>query len=234
MNNKFKKSKTAKAIAGFVGLTTGIFMIGGVAVTTASAQTVSDLTAQINSLLATITSLQAQLAVISGGTPAPTAGYTFTRNLTMGDTGEDVKQLQMVFNADSATQVAASGVGSAGNETNYFGSLTKAAAIKFQNMYASEVLTPVGLSAGTGYVGPSTRAKLNSMSTTPTPTPTPTPVSTTQKTVIVKQGDTLSAIAKRELGSASRWKELKTTNGVGFNAQSAKKLSIGTKLVIPQ
>jgi len=79
---------------------------------------------------------------------------------------------------------------------------------------------------------------------TKTPVQTPTPVQPTQsvqpqaqqiqKTVIVKQGDTLSAIAKRELGDAKRWRELKTSSGNSFNAQSAKKLSIGTKLIIPQ
>jgi len=160
MSNKFKKSRTAKAISGFVGLTTALLMMGGAAVGTASAQSVDDLTAQINSLLATISALQAQLATMQGGGTPATTGYTFTRNLTVGDTGEDVRQLQMVLNSNAATQVASSGVGSSGNETTYFGSLTKSAVVKFQNYYAAEVLTPVGLTSGTGYVGAFTRAKL--------------------------------------------------------------------------
>ncbi|MFT5352792.1 MAG: peptidoglycan hydrolase-like protein with peptidoglycan-binding domain, partial [Candidatus Paceibacteria bacterium] len=85
----------------------------------------------------------------------------FTRSLTVGSSGSDVLELQKVLNQDPATRVATSGVGSPGNETTYFGTLTKNAVIKFQNKYKSEVLTPVGLSYGTGYFGPSTISKIS-------------------------------------------------------------------------
>ncbi len=141
----------------------------------ASAQTATDLQAQIQALLAQITTLQSQLGT-SGSTTTTGTGYTFTKNLKQGMTDMEVMNLQKVLNMSADTQVSASGVGSAGQETSYFGGLTKAAVIKFQNKYASEVLTPVGLTSGTGFVGAATRAKLNAMggSTTTTPPPTQT------------------------------------------------------------
>lgn len=94
-----------------------------------------------------------------GGATLPT--YNFNRNLSLGNSGEDVRELQRFLNQNEATRVAQSGPGSLLNETSYFGPLTQKAVIRFQELYASEVLTPVGLSRGTGFVGPKTREKLN-------------------------------------------------------------------------
>jgi len=88
--------------------------------------------------------------------------YVFNRNLTIGSEGEDVRQLQMYLNSNPTTKLANLGVGSPGQETTYFGNLTKTAIIKYQNLFRTEILTPVGLISGTGYFGLSTRTKLNS------------------------------------------------------------------------
>jgi len=167
-----------KIIAIATALTTVVMIAGPSA---AGAVTADELQAQINALLAQLSALQGQLATMGGTTtPAAVSGCTitsFTRNLSQGATGDDVKCLQIILNSSADTQVAASGVGSSGSETTYFGSLTKAAVVKFQNKYASEVLNSIGLTAGTGFVGTQTRAKLNTMITssiTPTTPTTPT------------------------------------------------------------
>ncbi|MCR4283754.1 MAG: peptidoglycan-binding protein [Parcubacteria group bacterium] len=197
--SRFKKSRLSKIVSVTLGLTTAVMMFGGVLVTPASAATVEELQAQIATLLAQIQALQSQMSGISGGSVATgtVCGFTFGANLKQGDTGSDAMNLQKVLNSDQATQVASSGVGSTGNESSYFGSLTKSAVIKFQNKYASDVLTPVGLTTGTGYVGPSTRAKLNALFGTCAPTTPPTTgEDTTPPPTSVGTGLTVSSVAQ--------------------------------------
>ena len=155
-------SKTKKIVAGFVGLVSAVVMMGGAVVAPASAATVEELTSQINSLLATIASLQTQLSGITGGTGTGTGtcAYTFTTNLTVGSTGTDVMNLQKFLNMDPATQVSTvvGAAGHPGHETSTFGPATKAAVIKFQ--------TKNGITPAAGYFGPISRAKANAMCTT--------------------------------------------------------------------
>lgn len=84
------------------------------------------------------------------------AGFQFTQTLKQGSTGIQVKYLQILLNADPATAV-----GNAGNETSYFGAMTKAAVNKFQTKYAAQILTPLGLTAPTGNWAAATRAVAN-------------------------------------------------------------------------
>lgn len=90
-----------------------------------------------------------------------TTGFAFTMDLQYGYTDQDVLELQRVLNADIDTNVALDGDGSRGRETKYFGSLTKAAVIKFQNKYKDVILYPAGKTAGDGIVDKLTRTRLN-------------------------------------------------------------------------
>ncbi|PIP73409.1 MAG: hypothetical protein COW88_02210 [Candidatus Lloydbacteria bacterium CG22_combo_CG10-13_8_21_14_all_47_15] len=140
---------------------------GGISISNTHAQTVEELQAQIQSLLQTISSLQAQINIIAENSTPSGVSFVFTRDLSIGDTGEDVRALQKILNQKlsqrTKTRVAVSGPGSPGNETDFFGTLTQSAVIRFQNLYAQEILAPVGISTGTGFVGASTRAKLNTL-----------------------------------------------------------------------
>ena len=81
--------------------------------------------------------------------------FSFARSLTLGSDGEDVRALQQLLNDEGFT-VSETGAGAPGLETTYFGNRTKQALIRYQIFYRADILTPVGLSAGTGYFGPST------------------------------------------------------------------------------
>jgi len=164
-------SSTVNAATNTVTATTTHFsyftIMGGpaTAVTTISGMTIAEMQAKIVEILAQIKVLQAQLAALIGGTVVTgvPADFSFDSALELGDSKDAVQYLQIVLNSDADTQLTASGVGSSGNETVFFGSLTKAAVIKFQNKYASEVLTPWNLTKGTGFVGSTTRDKLNAL-----------------------------------------------------------------------
>ncbi len=82
------------------------------------------------------------------GTSAPIP----TRDLWLGTSGPDVRALQQFLNSHGFA-ITAAGPGSAGQETDFFGLLTKAALIRFQT--ASHITPAVG------FCGPITRAAIN-------------------------------------------------------------------------
>src|SRR5581483_11958646 len=113
------------------------------------------------------------------------ASSTFSRDLGLGNRGQDVENLQCILEVSTPT--------------GYFGPITQGALVQFQNAHAADILTPAGLTQGTGYFGARTRAFINTQlaqkgatSTTPTcptyvppgstPTPTPNPLPNPQPT----------------------------------------------------
>jgi putative peptidoglycan binding protein len=92
----------------------------------------------------------------------PPAKFTFTQNLTVGATGPQVTALQQWLQALGFMPTSVNGQPL--NPTGYYGGLTKAAVLAFQNAHPSEILTPNNLTVGTGYFGNSTRVYLNTIS----------------------------------------------------------------------
>lgn len=129
----------------FVGLMV-VAMVFGVSALSASALTPADIAALTAALSLTPTQ-QATLMSLLGGTGSPTAGTTFSADLTVGSRSADVTALQQVLIDGGYLTIAA--------PTGYFGSATKAALTAWQ--------TANGVSPASGYFGPLSRAKLNSM-----------------------------------------------------------------------
>lgn len=87
------------------------------------------------------------------GSMAPWCSVNWSRTLSVGDRGEDVRALQKLLNAKLQTPVSYSGEGAPGYETDYFGPATASALVRFQNQYSEEILKPAGLFNGSGYFG---------------------------------------------------------------------------------
>lgn len=143
---------TNKLTSVVLSATTAVLISGfAMLVPIANAQAAPDLQSQINALLQQISALQAQLAAQTG---APAASCNFTRDLTVGAKGDDVKCLQGYLKVSP--------------QSGFFGPLTKAAVAKWQ--------AANGVSPAAGYWGPRSRAKYASLiAAAPAPTPSPTP-----------------------------------------------------------
>jgi len=112
----------------------------------------------IQQLLEQIESLKKQIAElqnnISGGLTISCS--SINNNLYLGiKNNNEVKCLQNFLKSQGSS------IYPEGLITGNFGVLTYRAVIRFQEKYASEILFPLGLNKGTGYVGLSTRNKIN-------------------------------------------------------------------------
>ena len=124
-------------------------------ISAATPTTVAEFQMQVNALMAQVTQLQQQLTQIQSKTVSWC--HDFNVNLKLGDIGEDVSSLHIALNKEGF---------SAGNweqSTKNFSEGTASNVSGFQQKYVSEILAPLGLKYGTGYVGKATRAKLNEL-----------------------------------------------------------------------
>ncbi len=100
----------------------------------------------------------------TGATPAqpkPAPTLALNKQLDFGVTDPQVRELQRFLNSQGF-QVASTGPGSAGSETDYFGPLTQAALQKFQS---SKGIVSTGDAASTGYgrLGPQTLSAIRKL-----------------------------------------------------------------------
>ena len=121
----------------------------------AKALTAQEIQAQIAKFQAQIAQLQQQLKQIQGGQPVWC--HNFSVNLGYGDRFGDVGYLQTALEKEGFT------ISTNEKETNTFGMTTASAVVQFQEKYADNILKPWHLRTGTGYVGKTTRAKLNEL-----------------------------------------------------------------------
>ena len=112
--------------------------------------TADELRTKINQIMDQIAQLQKQLNQKGWH-------HNFNENLKHGMYGDEVRALQTAMEKQGFT------ISDQEKTSSYFGRTTAYAVIGFQNKYASEILVPWGLTRGTGFVGPTTRAKLNEL-----------------------------------------------------------------------
>jgi hypothetical protein len=96
----------------------------------------------------------------TGQLDQPGAYLTFLRDRSLGNQAADIKLLQHFLNMNGFT-VAATGPGSLGNETTFFGRATFNALSRFQRAYRTSIGISAG-NAGIGRLGPMTRKFINS------------------------------------------------------------------------
>jgi hypothetical protein len=117
------------------------------------ASTVEELQQMISSLLAQVAALQAQVKQMQNVATTPWC-HTFNKNFGIGLSGGEINALHSILSKEVIN-------GDFGWSSDNFDEQTASYVVELQEKYASEILTPSGLKHGTGYVGNSTRAKLN-------------------------------------------------------------------------
>jgi len=145
-------STSRKVVAAVVGFAFALSIFAAVGVATASAQAMS--LSQLVDLFISLGIISPDKAAAAKSAVASSASsMVYSKDLTIGSTGSEVSALQAKLGVSPAS--------------GYFGSITKAAVMKYQ----SENGVPA-----TGFVGPLTRAKLNAGSSSSSSSSVSTPV----------------------------------------------------------
>ena len=111
----------------------------------------------IKKLLEQIAFLKSEIAKLQGQ-PTQISCANLNNNLYAGiNNSSEVKCLQEFLKQQGAA------IYPEGLVTGNFAALTKSAVIRFQEKYSQDILQPFGLTSGTGFVGSSTRAKINQL-----------------------------------------------------------------------
>ncbi len=116
----------------------------------------------VQQLLSQIALLKKQIADVQAKLDAILANENCSQlrnNLYFGLSNAEVRCLQGFLKSQGAE------IYPEGLVTGFFGNLTQIAVVRFQEKYADEILTPLGLTAGTGLVGEKTRGKINQLLT---------------------------------------------------------------------
>ena len=132
----------------FLFLSLGIFSV-------TKAMTIAELQDRILALQAQLAQLLAQLAQIQ--TQSGVWCHRFNTNLSYGTSDSEVEALQITLEKEGFT------INSAEKTNKYFGTTTLSAVIGFQEKYKNDILTPLGLTNGTGFIGLNTKVKLNKL-----------------------------------------------------------------------
>ncbi len=125
-------------------------------------QDIQEILDKIEVLEKQLVDLRGELQILLGAEASTEGEYvhscsSINQNLAYGIRNNAVTCLQEFLKAQGEE------IYPEGFVTGFFGNLTRQAVVRFQEKYADEILAPLELSAGTGFVGPSTRAKINEM-----------------------------------------------------------------------
>ncbi|MFA4890653.1 MAG: hypothetical protein WC587_03460 [Candidatus Paceibacterota bacterium] len=143
-----------------IGVLMAVLIAPNVSFAALTQNQINAITSLLQSFGADQTTINNVQTALTGAPTSPTPAawcHDFNVNLKSGDTSEEVSALHTALSKEGF------GIGNYEQSVKDFSEGTASAVSGFQQKYKDEILTPLGLRFGTGYVGASTRMKLNSL-----------------------------------------------------------------------